>query len=30
MWIPATILASVGGAFLLLAIIDYATKRRSA
>jgi hypothetical protein len=30
MWIPATILASVGAAFLLLAIIDYATKRRSA
>ncbi len=29
MWIPATILAAVGGAFLLLAIIDYATKRRN-
>lgn len=29
MWIPAVILGSVGVAFLLLAIIDYATKRRS-
>lgn len=29
MGIPAVILASVGAAFLLLAIIDYATKRRS-
>lgn len=29
MGIPAVILASVGGAFLLLAIIDYATKRRA-
>ena len=29
MWIPAVILGSVGTAFLLLAIIDYATKRRS-
>lgn len=28
MWIPAVILAAVGTAFLLLAIIDYATKRR--
>ena len=30
MWIPAVILGSVGTAFLLLAIVDYATKRRSA
>lgn len=30
MWIPAVILGSVGVAFLLLAIIDYATKRRAA
>jgi hypothetical protein len=30
MGIPAVILGSVGAAFLLLAIIDYATKRRSA
>ena len=30
MGIPAVILASVGAAFLLLAIIDYATKRRTA
>jgi len=30
MGIPAVILASVGVAFLLLAIIDYATKRRTA
>ncbi|MCC6788582.1 MAG: hypothetical protein IT547_12150 [Hyphomonadaceae bacterium] len=29
MWIPAVILGSVGVAFLLLSIIDYATKRRS-
>jgi hypothetical protein len=29
MWIPATILGSVGVAFLLLAIVDYATKRRT-
>jgi len=29
MWVPATILGSVGVAFLLLAIVDYATKRRS-
>ncbi len=29
MWIPAVILGSVGTAFLLLAIVDYATKRRS-
>ncbi len=29
MWIPAVILGSVGTAFLLLAIIDYATKSRS-
>ena len=29
MWIPAVILGSVGTAFLLLSIIDYATKRRS-
>ncbi len=28
MWIPAVILGSVGVAFLLLAIIDYASKRR--
>lgn len=28
MWIPAVILGSVGVAFLLLAIVDYATKRR--
>lgn len=28
MWIPAVILGSVGAAFLLLSIIDYATKRR--
>lgn len=30
MWIPAVILGSVGTAFLLLSIIDYASKRRSA
>ncbi|MGD9980901.1 MAG: hypothetical protein AB7H66_08280 [Hyphomonadaceae bacterium] len=30
MMIPAVILASVGAAFLLLSIIDYATKRRAA
>lgn len=30
MWIPAVILGSVGVAFLLLSVIDYATKRRSA
>lgn len=30
MWIPAVILGSVGVAFLLLAIVDYATKRRPA
>ncbi|MCX7357335.1 MAG: hypothetical protein NT015_04205 [Alphaproteobacteria bacterium] len=29
MWIPAVILGSVGTAFLLLSIIDYATKRRN-
>lgn len=29
MWIPAVILGSVGVAFLLLSIVDYATKRRS-
>ena len=29
MWIPAIILGSVGVAFLLLSIIDYATKPRS-
>ena len=29
MWIPAVILGSVGTAFLLLSIIDYASKRRS-
>jgi hypothetical protein len=29
MWIPAVILGSVGVAFLLLSIIDYATKRRN-
>ncbi|ANP47442.1 hypothetical protein [Candidatus Viadribacter manganicus] len=29
MWIPAIILGSVGTAFLLLSIIDYATKRRA-
>ena len=29
MWIPAVILGSVGTAFLLLAIVDYTTKRRS-
>ncbi len=28
MWIPAVILGSVGAAFLLLSIVDYATKRR--
>ena len=28
MWIPAVILGSVGTAFLLLAIIDYMTKKR--
>lgn len=30
MWIPAIILGSVGTAFLLLSIVDYATKRRAA
>ena len=30
MWIPAVILGSVGIAFLLLSIVDYATKRRTA
>ena len=30
MWIPAVILGSVGVAFLLLSIVDYATKKRSA
>ena len=30
MWIPAVILGSVGVAFLLLSIIDYASKRRTA
>ncbi len=30
MWIPAVILGSVGVAFLLLSIVDYATKRRTA
>lgn len=30
MWIPATILGSVGVAFLLLSIVDYASKRRAA
>lgn len=30
MWIPAVILGSVGVAFLLLSIVDYASKRRSA
>lgn len=30
MWIPAVILGAVGTAFLLLAIVDYATKRRPA
>lgn len=29
MWIPAVILGSVGTAFLLLAIVDYTTKRRA-
>ena len=29
MWIPAVILGSVGVAFLLLSIIDYASKRRT-
>ncbi|MEZ5959532.1 MAG: hypothetical protein R3C30_03780 [Hyphomonadaceae bacterium] len=29
MWIPAVILGSVGTAFLVLSIIDYATKRRT-
>ncbi len=29
MWIPAVILGSVGAAFLLLSIVDYATKRRN-
>lgn len=29
MWIPAVILGSVGTAFLLLSIVDYATKRRN-
>lgn len=29
MWIPAVILGSVGVAFLLLSIVDYATKRRT-
>ena len=29
MWIPAVILGSVGVAFLLLSIVDYATKRRN-
>ena len=29
MWIPAVILGSVGSAFLLLAIVDYTTKRSS-
>lgn len=29
MWIPAVILGSVGTAFLLLSIIDYASKRRT-
>ncbi|MBL8545695.1 MAG: hypothetical protein JNL81_04485 [Hyphomonadaceae bacterium] len=30
MWIPAVILGSVGVAYLLLSIIDYASKRRTA
>lgn len=30
MWIPAVILGSVGVAFLLLSIVDYATRRRAA
>jgi type III secretory pathway component EscU len=30
MWIPAVILGSVGVAFLLLSIVDYATKKRNA
>jgi hypothetical protein len=29
MWIPAVILGSVGTAFLLLSIVDYAAKKRN-